>query len=121
MSHTVCPKCLRTVRVKADGRIGYHVPDHWQKTCEGFNQPAAWTEERAIIAHGRNPRGECMCCGSKVGEVSECHQCNYEVYCDDERRAASVERSRAERECGCDACQCWGEGSCQTDFNPEDI
>jgi hypothetical protein len=23
--------------------------------------------------------------------------------------------------CQCDACQCWGPGSCQIDFNPEDI
>lgn len=94
MSYTVCPHCLRTVRVRADGTIGYHVPDHWEKRCQGFRQPAAWTEERAIIASGRNSRGECMACWSKVGEVSECHQCNIEVFHDDKRTAASVKHWR---------------------------
>lgn len=93
---TVCKHCLRTVPVKADGTIGYHIHSTWDKdACPGFKEPATWTEQVSLTAHGRNPRGACMACGGQPGEIRECSQCNYEVYKDDNRRIADYKRRKA--------------------------
>jgi hypothetical protein len=74
---TVCPSCLRTVRVSG-GTICYHVHESWaHKACEGFKQDAQWVEKRSLIAMGRNSSGDCMACGQNVrhGHNVKCDQC----------------------------------------------
>jgi hypothetical protein len=95
--HTRCPHCLRIVKV-TDGKMNRHVPDHYEKTCEGFKQEALWIEKYALNANGRNRDGVCMRCHRHIdnGVNFDCHQCCFERRNDclsyDQKVQATVDR-----------------------------